>query len=183
MVATIVRSPVIEIELTEFIKESVKSQMAIVEERIEAQDKMSTALREAARRAIDKSETQMDDRLHVMNQFRESLRDQANTFAVKETVEAIRVELGRQIEDARVNSTKLSDDRLSTTVARITVTERLVTIIQQQVPRFERQESRLDIIEKLIANWQGRLVVIGGVWAVVVIVISALFNFALRHST
>ncbi len=47
----------------------------------------------------------------------------------------------------------------------------------------ERQKAlleRIDTIEKLNANWQGRLTVMSAGWAVVVIFISALVNFTIR---
>lgn len=42
---------------------------------------------------------------------------------------------------------------------------------------------RVEVIERTISNWQGRLTVIGAVWALVVIFVSALLNFTIRTAT
>ena len=44
-------------------------------------------------------------------------------------------------------------------------------------------ENRLRIVENQIANWQGRLLVIGGVWGIVAILISVLLNYFIRTAT
>lgn len=49
--------------------------------------------------------------------------------------------------------------------------------------QLDTSQGRLDALEKLIANWQGRLVIIGGIWALVIIIIGALVNYAIRTSS
>lgn len=45
--------------------------------------------------------------------------------------------------------------------------------------QHEQLENRLRIVEQVLANWQGRLIIIGGVWGIVAISISVLLNFFL----
>lgn len=42
---------------------------------------------------------------------------------------------------------------------------------------------RLQAVEAIISNWQGRLVVLGAGWAILVIFISALVNYTIRAAT
>ncbi len=46
--------------------------------------------------------------------------------------------------------------------------------------RHIAMRDRIEAIDKLIANWQGRLAILGAMWAIVVIFVSALVNYTLR---
>ena len=48
--------------------------------------------------------------------------------------------------------------------------------------RFSLQK-RLDEIDRIIANWQGRLLVVGSGWAVIVIIMGALVNYTIKTLT
>jgi hypothetical protein len=88
----------------------------------------------AQERAIDKAEKAMGERLTGMNEFRETLRDQASKLATREQVELSVGALEKRIRD----------------------------------------------MEQWSANIQGRLLVMGGVWGLVVVLISVMLNYTIR---
>jgi hypothetical protein len=84
--------------------------------------------------AVAKAERTMNERLAGMNEFRDTLRDQAGRFITSDRLEEIKLAL----------------------------------------------EKRLTYLELQMSNWQGRLVVLGAVWSVVIIVVTALINYFIR---
>ena len=52
---------------------------------------------ESMDRAICKAEEQLRDRLETMNEVRDQLRDQASTFATRESVELIRSQVAKEL--------------------------------------------------------------------------------------
>jgi hypothetical protein len=70
--------------------------------------------------ALGKASVANDARFHDLNEFRETLRDQADKLASQESMDAMRVEIDRRFAEA----TKRTDERFESNRQRIEVLEK-----------------------------------------------------------
>lgn len=102
------------------------------------------------RGSVDKSETQLQHRLATMNEFREALRDQASKFTTRTEVELMLSTVQQSIKERRTEETTT----------------------------FDGLEARLRKQEEFRANFEGRMLVLAGVWGTVLLVIDFLIRLA-----
>lgn len=116
--------------------------------------------RELTKEAIDKADADMNRRLEGMNEFRAQLDRQAGTFITSKEIEALKsgmeIALKQLLEKNDLALTNLNDKLFSMTSANL---------------------KRIEELEKSKNNMDGRLWVIGVVWALILI----LFSWYLNH--
>jgi len=172
---TLVSHETLSIPTRDYMREFVGTQMSIVDAKIDALQKLNEANASTTQRAVNKAEEQMNTRLESMNEFRGQLKDQAATFVKIEQHN----ELKEQIT-ARISSNEnvmqhfvRKEDVDNTRAALASRTDEIRATLQ----------SRLETTEKILANWQGRMVVFGAIWSVVIVMIGAVINYAVKAAT
>jgi ribosome-associated translation inhibitor RaiA len=165
-----IRSDDSEISLREYI-----------EARLDSLEKHFDSRFEAAQTAIDKAETTMNDRLGGMNEFRDTLRDQASRFATllqldeKMTAVIKLEERLRDLEKASV-SRDIVDD-LRGRVEHAATRSELESTLQGRATRFAAAEDRLGKLESFQSNLQGRMWAMGALIFFGALVINLVLRF------
>lgn len=135
------------------------------------------------------------DQLQSAESLKISIRDYmrefvgSQVFIVESKIDALR-DLTAQQHDSSGRAIDKAEQQMN---ARLLGMNEFRDQLRDQAVTFARKEqldetrdglrTRLEVLEKLISNWQGRLVIIGGAWALVVIIISALVNYSVRTAT
>ena len=98
-----------DVPLRDYVDQRINSMLIQIETRfalaLEAQNQAVTAIE----RATEKAENQLNYRLEGMNEFRDTLRDQAAGLATKESVEVMRETLRKEVCEARNESRERAD--------------------------------------------------------------------------
>ncbi len=132
-------------------------------------------------------------------EFRDYMREFVGTqMAIMEAKLTAADELHRQLAESTNRAVEKAEQQMN---ARLLVMNEFREQLQHQAATFATRAqvegtrdallksgddqrtnalARVEAIEKVLANWQGRLTVFGAVWTVVVIIISALVNNTIR---
>ena len=165
-----IRSDDSEISLREYI-----------EARLDSLEKHVDMRFDSAQTAINKAERTMNDRLGSMNEFRDTLRDQASRFATMlqldekmSTVIKLQERL-RDLEKAAVSRDIVDDlrTRLEHTPTRSEFDAALVG----RATRFSDAEDRIGKIEGWMSNMQGRMWAMGVLIFIGGLIINLVFRF------
>lgn len=133
----------------------------VLKEKVLQLTSAASQYRALTKEAIDKADADMNRRLEGMNEFRAQLDRQAGTFITNKEIEALKagmeIALKQLLEKNDLALTNLNDKLFSMTNANL---------------------KRIEELEKSKNNMDGRLWVIGGAWALVLI----LFSWYLNHN-
>jgi hypothetical protein len=152
-----------------------------IEARLEALEKHIDSRFDAAQQAVDKAEKTMNERLSGMNEFRDTLRDQATRFAtlmqLEEKMSAVikLEERLRDVERAAVSRDTVDDlrNRLEHTATRA----ELDAMTRGRETRFTAAEDRLNKLEGFQSNLQGRMWAIGALIFFGAIIVNLVLRF------
>jgi cysteinyl-tRNA synthetase len=126
------------------------------------------------RRAVDRRMANSSWTIDTLKEHLESRVDAlTDHVAAKLDYSEKAVDKAEQQMNARLAAMNEFRDQLKDQAARLATNDRLEEI-------KEAADGRLKSIEAQISNWQGRLLVLGGIWSIVIITITALINYLIR---
>lgn len=165
----------LKIPTRDYFREFVGTQMSIIDAKIDMLQRLNVANADATQRAVEKAESQMNKRLEGMNEFRDQLTDQAATFVRNDKFADLKDQIIKSIATIEKGLLSFSkkEDVDATRLALAQRTDEFRAVLQV----------RVENMEKILANWQGRIIVLASVWSLVVVVAGALLNYAIRTAT
>lgn len=131
----------------------------VLRERINLLLESAIQYRILTKEAIDKADTNMNTRLEGMNEFRAQIKEQTGTFITYKEIEALKqgMELAlKQLLEKNDLAIKNIDDKFESKTAANT--------------------KRIEELEKSKNNMDGRMWVIGVVWALILVLVSWYLN-------
>jgi hypothetical protein len=152
-----------------------------IEARLDALERHFDSRFDAAQTAIDKAEKSMNERLLSMNEFRDTLRDQASRFATllqldEKMTSVIKLEERlRDLEKAAVPRDTVEDIR--TRLEHAATRAELDASLVGRATRFSAAEDRLSKLESFQSNLQGRMWAMGALIFFGALVINLVLRF------
>lgn len=98
-----------DVSLKDYVDQRINTMLIQIETRFSLAQETQNRAVEAIERATTKAEQQLNSRLEGMNEFRDTLRDQAARLATKESLDELRETLRREIDEARDDAHKQTD--------------------------------------------------------------------------
>lgn len=137
----------------------VQIDIEVLKEKVTLVLEAALQYRTLTKEAIDKADSDMNRRLESMNEFRAQLQQQTATFITYKEIEALKQGLEIAIKQL------LEKNELA-----------IKNIDEKAQTRINETMKRIESLEKHKNNMDGRLWVIGVVWAIVLILISWYLN-------
>jgi hypothetical protein len=152
-----------------------------IEARLDSLERHMNARFDAAQQAVEKAERTMNERLQGMNEFRDTLRDQATRFATVAQLDeklapvAKLEERLRDVERAAVPREMVED--LRTRMEHAATRVELEVMQRGRESRFAAAEERVNKLESFQSNLQGRMWAMGALIFFGALIINLVLRF------